>query len=70
MRTLKKLAAFAWIALLSGTGLWGQPDMSRNKVVEGSNGKMIVFYGLENWQNVYLSRNGRFVFGRSENTER
>ncbi|MDE5544488.1 MAG: hypothetical protein K2I83_03660, partial [Bacteroidales bacterium] len=29
---------------------------------------MIVFYGLENWQNVYLSRNGRFVFGRSENT--
>ncbi|MDE7101961.1 MAG: hypothetical protein K2O37_04125, partial [Bacteroidales bacterium] len=66
MRTLKKLVTLAWIALLSGASLWGQPDMSRNKVLEGSNGKMIVFYGLENWQNVYLSRNGRFVFGQTK----
>ena len=67
MRILKKIAIFAWIALLSGTTLWGQPDMSKNKVVKGSKGEMIVFYGLQNWQEIYLSRNGRFVFGKNGN---
>lgn len=68
MRTLKKLVAIVLVALLSGASLWGQPDMSRNKVIEGSNGKMIIFYGLENWKSVLLSRNGRFVIGQSESS--
>lgn len=68
MRTLKKFVTLACLVLLSGTSLWGQPDMSRNKVIPGSKGKLIVFYGLENWKNAYLSRNGRFVFGQSENS--